>query len=70
MAVPVHVHLPISGSGGKSFIEKVGGHDVLTMTANFASPMQMALKRLVDILGGLVGSIAALIVIAIIGPNI
>ncbi len=70
MAVPVHVHLPIAGMGGKSFIEKVGGYNVLTMAANSASPGQLVLKRLLDILGGIVGSIAALILIAIIGPKI
>ena len=70
MAVPVHVHLPIAGMGGKSFIEKVGGYNVLTMAANSASPGQLVLKRLLDILGGIVGSIAALILIAVIGPKI
>ena len=70
MALPVHIRLPISSAGGKSFIEKVGGYNVLTMTANYASPGQLVLKRLLDILGGIVGSLAALIVIAIVGPKI
>ncbi len=70
MAIPVHIRLPISSSGGKSFMEKIGGYNVLTMTTNYASPLQMIIKRLFDILGGLVGSIFALILIAIIGPKI
>ena len=70
MAIPIHIRLPISSSGGKSFMEKVGGYNVLTMTANYVSPIQMVIKRLFDILGGLIGSIFALIVIAIIGPKI
>ena len=70
MAIPVHIRLPISSVGGKSFMEKVGGYNVLTMTANYAGPFQMILKRFIDILGGLVGSIFALILIAIIGPKI
>ena len=70
MALPVHIRLPISSAGGKSFIEKVGGYNVLTMTANYASPVQLVLKRLLDIIGGFIGSIAALIVIAIVGPKI
>ncbi len=70
MAMPVHIRLPISSVGGKSFIEKVGGYNVLTITANFAEPWQLAVKRLMDILGGIVGSIFALIVIAIVGPKI
>ncbi len=70
MAIPIHIRLPISSSGGKSFMEKVGGYNVLTMTANYASPLQMIIKRLIDIIGGLIGSIFALILIAIIGPKI
>ena len=70
MAVPVHIRLPFDGAGGKNFIEKVGGCSVLTVSVNYASPWQMALKRLIDILGGLIGSLAALAVIAVVGPKI
>lgn len=70
MAIPVHIGLPLTDIGGKSFIEKIDGFTVLTMTANWASPRQALLKRFFDILGGLVGSLAALIIIAIIGPKI
>ena len=70
MAIPVHVHLPLATFGGKFLTEKVGGHNVLTMTSNYATPFQMLIKRLFDILGGLVGSVFALILIAIIGPKI
>ena len=70
MAIPVHIRLPITSAGGKSFIEKVGGYNVLTMTANYASPGQLIAKRILDIFGGIVGSIAALFIIAIIGPKI
>ncbi|MBR3431153.1 MAG: sugar transferase [Clostridia bacterium] len=70
MAIPVHIRLPISSAGGKSFVEKVGGYNVLTMTANYAGPVQLVLKRILDILGGLVGSLLALILLAVIGPKI
>ena len=70
MAIPVHIRLPVTSSGGKSFMEKVGGYNVLTMTANYANPVQLIMKRIMDILGGLVGSFFALILIAIIGPKI
>ncbi len=70
MAIPVHIRLPITSAGGKSFIEKVGGYNVLTMTANYAGPVQLVFKRIIDILGGLAGSIVALMLIAIIGPKI
>ncbi len=68
MSVPVHVRLPISNVGGKSFIEKVGGFNVLTTASNYASPLQLAIKRVFDIIGGIVGSIIALIIMLIFGP--
>ena len=70
MAIAVHIRLPITAFGGKSFVEKVGGYNVLTTTSNYASPLQLAIKRLMDIIGGFFGSIAALILMAIIGPMI
>ncbi len=70
MALPIHIRLPISSVGGKSFIEKVGGYNVLTMTANYVSPLEQVLKRVVDLLGGFFGSLAALLVIAVVGPKI
>ena len=70
MAIPVHIRLPLSNMGSKSFIEKVGGYTVLTTTVNYASPFQLAIKRALDILGGLVGSLIALVVIAVVGPQI
>ena len=70
MAIPVHIRLPISNLGEKSFLEKIGGYSVLTTASNTASPQQLALKRLIDILGGIVGSLIALVVIAVVGPKI
>lgn len=70
MAIPVHIHLPINAISGKSFMEKVGGNSVLTMTANYANPRQALIKRIIDISGGIVGSISALIVMAVVGPKI
>lgn len=70
MTIPVHIRLPITSAGGKSFIEKVGGYNVLTMMANYASPGQMVIKRLIDIVGGFFGSVLAIVLIAIIGPKI
>ena len=68
MAIPIHIRIPLGGFQGKNFIEKVNGFNVVTMTANYASPLQMILKRLMDILGGLVGSVFAVLIILIIGP--
>ncbi len=70
MSVPVHIRIPISNIGEKSFIEKVGGYNVLTTVTNYASALQLAIKRVMDIFGGLIGSIIALIVLAIVAPKI
>jgi len=71
MALPLHYHVPGMGIfGEKQFVEKIGGTTVLTTTINYATPVQNLAKRCLDILGGVVGSILALIAIAIVGPII
>jgi len=70
MAVPVHIRMPVNVFGGKSFVEKIGDYTVLTSTANYASPLQLAVKRLMDIIFGFFGSVAALILMVVIGPFI
>lgn len=70
MAIPVHVHMPFKSTGCKSFAEKVAGCEVLTFAANYASGLQLALKRFMDICGGLVGSVFALIIMLVVGPII
>ena len=71
MAVPTHYHVPnMSRNGVKRFSEKIGGTTVLTTSINYATPIQAVMKRAFDILGGLIGSLVALLIIAIIGPII
>lgn len=70
MAIPVHIRLSLSTIGSKSFIEKVEGYTVLTSAVNYASPLQLAMKRAMDIAGGLAGSLIALVVIAVVAPKI
>ena len=70
MAIPVHIRLPIFDVGDKNFFEKIGEYNVLTMTSNYAKPGQLLIKRLLDILGGIVGSVVALVLIAVLGPKI
>lgn len=70
MSIPVHIRLPISNIGVKTFVEKIGGYTVLTTASNYASPLQLAVKRAMDIVGGIAGSLIALVVIAILGPKI
>jgi len=71
MAVPTHYHVPyMTRAGVKRFSEKIGGTTVLTTAINYATPVQTLLKRIFDIFAGIVGSIAALIIMAIVGPII
>ena len=71
MAVPTHYHVPsMTRSGVKRFSEKIGGTTVLTTAINYATPVQALIKRIFDIVAGLIGSIFALIIMAIVGPII
>ena len=71
MAVPTHYHVPnMSRNGVKRFSESIGGTTVLTTSINYATPIQTLMKRCFDIAVGIIGSILALIIIAIIGPII
>ena len=71
MAVTIHYHVPSIGQeGSKQFVEKLGGTTVVTNSVNYATPMQLIIKRILDIIGGLIGSFIALIIMAIVGPKI
>lgn len=71
MAVPVHYHIASVGRNDvKQFSEKIGGTTVLTTSINYASSAELFLKRCLDIVGGIVGSILALIIMAVVGPMI
>lgn len=71
MTVPLH--FAVSGlrhMGTHPFGNRIAGMNVLTSAARYASPLEHAIKRGLDLVGGLFGSIAALIIIAIVGPII
>ena len=71
MAVTIHYHVPnIGRDGNKQFVEKIGGSTVLTSSNNYVTPAQMIVKRIIDIIGGMIGSLFALIIMAIVGPMI
>lgn len=71
MAVTIHYHVPSIGQeGSKQFVEKLGGTTVVTNSVNYATPMQLIIKRILDIIGGLIGSFIAIIIMAIVGPKI
>jgi len=56
--------------GKKQFVEKVGNYTVLTTSINYASTIQLVLKRLMDIAGGLVGCIFTGVICIFVGPAI
>jgi len=71
MGVTVHISLDAKGNGNQQqFVERLGNHTVLTSSISSATPLQAFLKRAMDIVGGFVGCIFALVALAILGPKI
>lgn len=72
MGMPVHVNLAKvrSTPGQKQFVEAIGGYTVLTTTMNYATDRQALAKRVLDILGGLVGCFLTGIIFVFIAPAI
>ena len=71
MAVPTHYHITgVSGEKCKQFVEYIGGTTVLTTSINYATPLQQLEKRVLDLIGGFFGSLAALGIMAVVGPMI
>ncbi len=70
--VTVHLNLAkvTNVPGKKQFVEKVGVYTVLTTSINYASPLQLAMKRAMDIAGGLVGCLLTGLIFLIVGPMI
>lgn len=69
MGVTIHLQMVTLGSG-KQTVEKIAGMAVVTNSINIATPGQMMLKRAMDVLGGLLLSLAALLAIVFVGPVI
>lgn len=72
MGVVVHRRLinVVSASSKQQFIENVGGYTVLTTSINCASQTELFLKRALDIVGGLVGTILTGVLCLIMVPVI
>ncbi len=71
MAVTIHYHVPGLGrETARQFVETIGDSTVVTNSVHTAPPGQLVLKRLMDIFGGLIGSLLTLPVIAVVGPLI
>lgn len=71
MAVPVHYHVPGMGTKEANLVvEQICGSTVITSAAKCAEPWELIVKRMMDISGGLIGSVAALLILAFVGPKI
>ena len=72
MGIVVHIEMEETERFGWAAqeIEKIAGRRVLTVGMNMASPIQVCIKRAMDIAGGLVGCALTLILTVIIGPMI
>ena len=71
MGVVIHEQLALEQNPDqKQIVESIAGYTVLTSSVNYVTPLQALIKRAMDIAGGLVGCVAALLIIAIVGPKI
>lgn len=70
--ITVHMNLAkiVNSLGKKQFVEKIGDYTVLTTSINYASLNELFLKRVFDIVCGLLGCILTLIICIFIGPVI
>lgn len=71
MGITVHTKLAAATDLMQNqVVENLSGYTVLTGSVAMASSMQLLMKRLLDIVGGLVGSVFTLLVLIIVGPII
>ena len=70
--ITVHMNLAkvINSPGKKQFVEKIGDYTVLTTSINYAPLNEIFLKRLFDIICGLLGCVLTLIITIFVGPII
>jgi exopolysaccharide biosynthesis polyprenyl glycosylphosphotransferase len=70
----VAVHIAIAGADNLAMnsqqLERMGSYTVLTTSVRFSTPTELAMKRAMDIAGGLVGCMITLILLIFVGPAI
>lgn len=54
----------------KTFVENLGNYRILTTVVNCATPLQQMLKRMIDIVGGMVGTLIAGVLFLFLAPAI
>lgn len=72
MGVVSHVKLTEEREfiGKKQFVENMGSYTVMTASINYATPVQLLMKRMLDICGGLVGCLITGVLLLFVGPAI
>lgn len=72
MGVVVHINLSetYNSLGQKMFMERIGMYNVLTSSINYATTGQLFLKRLLDIVVGVIGCMLTMLLTIVIGPII
>ena len=71
MALTVHFYIPMQGvDEKKQAFERVAGYNVVTTNLNMITPYDALIKRILDVIFGLFGSLMALAVMAVVGPKI
>ena len=70
--VTVHLNLAkvTSVPGKRQFVEKIGPYTVLTTSINYASSFQLFLKRMMDVIGGLIGCALTAVLFLFLAPAI
>ncbi len=70
--VTVHLNLAkvTSVPGKRQFVEKIGPYTVLTTSINYASSFQLFLKRMMDVIGGLIGCALTAVLFLFLAPVI
>ena len=70
MGLAIHVRILDTDeiSGKAQIVEKIGGYTVLTTSLNYASTWQLIVKRLLDIIGGIIGCILTGIITLFVAP--
>lgn len=70
----ITTHLSISNlkasNSNTQYVEKVGGYTVITSAVKYASPFEIIAKRMLDIVGSIVGIFFMCIIALFIGPKI
>lgn len=72
MGVVVHVSLARLADlkGSRQVIEKIGNYTVLTTSINMATPVEILTKRIIDIIGAIVGCCITIVLCIFIAPMI